>query len=226
MKSCSRCSRGFFPAPGNSTLCGSCKAGRREELRLRRGVTRTFGERRCDRCWREFVAVAENQRYCSARCKSLARRRDDAKYARPEHRGARRVWAGVVAGGSVRCARGAACRRREFVDGQLVGGFIDPGEHSSQSGSSASGSCHGCGSKVMPHGQTSSRTGRVTGRGVSGSLTMTSKANSFSFGDPDPGMQSTVGAGFGLANDTNESIGGGPLASVGGGVEGSASSDW
>ncbi len=28
----------------------------------------------------------------------------------------------------MRCARGAACKRAEFVDGELVGGFIGPGE--------------------------------------------------------------------------------------------------
>ena len=49
---------------------------------FRRGVTPTYGVRHCDRCWREYVAVAENQRYCSARCKSLMRLRDDRrKYA-------------------------------------------------------------------------------------------------------------------------------------------------
>lgn len=34
----------------------------------------------------------------------------------------------LVASGLVRCARGAACRRREFVDGELVGGLILAGE--------------------------------------------------------------------------------------------------
>lgn len=33
----------------------------------------------------------------------------------------------VVASGTVRCARGAACRFAEFVDGRLVGGFIEAG---------------------------------------------------------------------------------------------------
>ena len=37
-------------------------------------------------------------------------------------------WAPAVASGMVRCARGAACRRAELVDGVLVGGFIEPGE--------------------------------------------------------------------------------------------------
>ena len=58
----------------------------------------------------------------------FGRARDDAKYARPEHRGTRRRLAPVVASGLVRCARGAACRRRELVDGELVGGLIRAGE--------------------------------------------------------------------------------------------------
>ena len=58
----------------------------------------------------------------------FGRARDDAKYARPEHRGTRRMLAPVVASGSIRCARGAACRRREEVDGEFVGGLIRAGE--------------------------------------------------------------------------------------------------
>jgi hypothetical protein len=34
----------------------------------------------------------------------------------------------VVAGGTVRCARGAACRYAEVVDGVMVGGLIRAGE--------------------------------------------------------------------------------------------------
>jgi hypothetical protein len=123
---CSRCSKDFFASHGNQTICGSCKVGR--PAGLRRGVTRTFGQRRCDRCWREFVAVAEHQRFCSPRCRWLARRRDEAKYARPEHRGTRKRLAPLVAQGWVRCARGAACKRAEPVGGELVGGVIRPGE--------------------------------------------------------------------------------------------------
>ena len=55
IKSCSRCSKGFYPAHGNQTVCGGCKAARPTELR--RGVTRTFGERQCALCWREFTVV-------------------------------------------------------------------------------------------------------------------------------------------------------------------------
>ena len=38
------------------------------------------------------------------------------------------AWRPLVASGTVRCARGAACRRAELVDGVLVGGFIEPTE--------------------------------------------------------------------------------------------------
>ena len=92
------------------------------------GVRLRYGQRQCDRCWREFVALAEHQRFCSPRCRWLARGRDEAKYASPVHRGTRKRLEPVVASGLVRCARGAACKRAEFVDGELVGGFIEPGE--------------------------------------------------------------------------------------------------
>ena len=126
IKQFSRCSLGFYPHHGNQTLCATCKAGSPKGLRRR--VTRTFGLRRCDRCWREYQAVTEHQRYCSSRCRGLARARDERKYARPEHRGTRRSLSPVVASGWVRCARGAACRHAEYVDGELAGGFILPGE--------------------------------------------------------------------------------------------------
>ena len=125
-KTCKRCSLGFYASHGNQKLCATCRMGR--PASLRRGVTRTFGERRCARCWREFVAVAENQRFCSPRCRWLARQRDEAKYASPAHRGTRKRLAPIVAQGWVRCARGAACKRAELVDGEFVGGFIEPGE--------------------------------------------------------------------------------------------------
>lgn len=85
--------------------------------------------RACERCGRSYVARAEHARYCSSRCRYLARYRDEKRlYANPVHRAGRRAWATAVASGRVRCARGAACSRAEFVDGRLVGGFIRPGE--------------------------------------------------------------------------------------------------
>jgi hypothetical protein len=126
IKRCSRCSRGFYPSHGNQTLCGSCRISRKGAGPLWQRVS--LGLRRCERCWREFEAVAHNQRFCSQRCGHLARSREErAKYASPSHRGARRRWAPIVAHGSVRCARGAACGWAELVDGELVGGFILPG---------------------------------------------------------------------------------------------------
>ena len=126
LKTCSRCSLGFHAGHGNQKLCGTCRS--RRPASLRRGVTLTFGLRRCDCCWREFLAVAVNQRFCSAYCRRIARAGAERKYARPEHRRTRRRWRPLVASGTVRCARGAACRRAELVDGVLVGGFIEPTE--------------------------------------------------------------------------------------------------
>ena len=51
-----------------------------------------------------------------------------ALYATPLHRRRRRLLEPVVATGTVRCARGAHCLRAEWVDGELVGGLILPGE--------------------------------------------------------------------------------------------------
>jgi hypothetical protein len=124
-RACKRCRKLFFPVHGNSTVCASCKVARvaRRPLRV------DFGVRRCVRCWREYVATVEFQKFCSAHCRYLARKpQDRALYANPVHRGARRRLEPVVASGRVRCARGAACQRAEFVDGLLVGGLIRPGE--------------------------------------------------------------------------------------------------
>ena len=119
IKPCSRCSRGFYPSHGNQTLCGSCRASRKAASRVFGRVS--FGVRRCDYCGREFEAFAAHARFCSQRHCDLARAPVDRKYARPEHRGARRRLAPAVATGRVRCARDAACKRAEYVDGELVG---------------------------------------------------------------------------------------------------------
>ena len=116
----------FYASHGNQSICGTCRTRRPNKLRF--GVTRTYGERYCDRCSREFLAVSDNQRFCSPQCRRLGRRREEAKYATTSHRGTRKRWTPIVASGWVRCARGAACKRAELVDGELVGGFIRPGE--------------------------------------------------------------------------------------------------
>ena len=72
-----------------------------------------------------YQARAENQRYCSKRCKDRAKPAAmSAKYAHPSHRLGRKAWGRAVASGLVRCARGRACKWAELVDGELVGGFI------------------------------------------------------------------------------------------------------
>jgi len=123
---CSRCGLGFYPSHGNQTVCGACRARRRGSGHVFGRVS--CGVRRCDFCSREFEAFASHARFCSRRCADRARAPIDRKYARPEHRGGRKRWAPLVAGGGVRCARGAACRRAEYVDGELVGGLILPEE--------------------------------------------------------------------------------------------------
>lgn len=45
-----------------------------------------------------------------------------------DHRRRRKLVGQLVAGGRVRCARGAACKFAELVDGRRLGGFIKRGE--------------------------------------------------------------------------------------------------
>ena len=125
IRRCSRCGGGFYPHHGNATLCGTCRARRRDADRVFGRIS--FGFRRCESCGREFEAFAHHARYCSRRCCDLARRPIDAKYARPEHRGTRRVLTPFANAGLLRCARGEHCRFRELVDGQWIGGVIEPG---------------------------------------------------------------------------------------------------
>jgi hypothetical protein len=122
IRSCSRCGGGFYVSHGNQKLCGTCRAARRRAGRVYGRVS--HGLRRCGFCRREFEALAAHARYCSRRCCDLARKPIDAKYAQPEHRNGRRALAPAVATGRVRCARGAACKWAEWVDGELVGGYI------------------------------------------------------------------------------------------------------
>lgn len=126
LKICRRCSLGFYPSHGNQALCASCKAGRPTELRA--GTTRTFGLRECPVCFRRFLAVSANQRFCGQRCLHRGRRRDESKYTSPHHRGSRRRWVPIVATGMVRCRRGPHCGRAVLVDGEFLGGFIEPTE--------------------------------------------------------------------------------------------------
>ena len=123
MKPCSRCGLLFRAYHGNQLYCGSCRQKR--SFRPRSSSTPALGVRICAFCRMPYQARAENQRYCSKRCKGRAKPAAmSAKYARPSHRLGRKALKPAVATGLVRCARGEACKFREWVDGELVGGFI------------------------------------------------------------------------------------------------------
>jgi hypothetical protein len=123
MKPCSRCGLLFRAYHGNQLYCGSCRQKR--SFRPRSPSTPALGVQICAFCRMPYQARAENQRYCSKRCKARAKPAAmSAKYARPSHRLGRKALKPAVATGLVRCARGAACKFREWVDGELVGGYI------------------------------------------------------------------------------------------------------
>ena len=127
MKPCSRCGLLFRAYHGNQRYCGSCRQKR--SFRPRSFSTPALGVRICAFCRMPYQARAENQRYCSKRCKARAKPAAmSAKYARPSHRLGRKTLKPAVATGLVRCARGERCKFREWVDGELVGGFIRLGQ--------------------------------------------------------------------------------------------------
>jgi hypothetical protein len=122
---CKRCGQLFRAMHGNRRLCGKCRNG---STRLTYG-RQSFGVRSCHACGQQFVAHAAHQRFCSGGCERVGNAaKARVLYASPQHRGRRRSLEPVVATGTVRCARGAACLRADLVDGELVGGFIRPGE--------------------------------------------------------------------------------------------------
>ena len=125
LRTCRRCSRAFRPSRGNQVLCGGCR--RRGRVRPVVFGRQSWGVRSCSWCGGSFEAHAAHARFCGGRCQRLARRaRDRALYANPVHRSRRERFAVLVGQGWVRCARGAACKRSELVDGERVGGLIDP----------------------------------------------------------------------------------------------------
>ena len=127
MKPCSRCGLLFRAYHGNQLYCGSCRQKR--SFRPRISSTPALGVRICAFCRMPYQARAVNQRYCSKRCKGRAKPAAmSAKYARPSHRLGRKALKPAVATGLVRCARGERCKFREWVDGELVGGFIRLGQ--------------------------------------------------------------------------------------------------
>jgi hypothetical protein len=124
IKSCSRCSLGFFPVHGNQRLCPTCRAKSR-----RRGwrPNASYGTRRCDLCGIEYTASVASHRFCRT-CAKRADKLRAQKYATPTHRGLRQAARPLVATGQVRCARGSECKWAEWVDGERIGGFIRPGQ--------------------------------------------------------------------------------------------------
>ena len=125
MKSCSRCGQRFRAIHGNQLYCPTCRLKRPRQGTHRYATETSFGRRICVYCGRAYEARADNQRFCSQRCKDRAKPAAvKAKYSRPSHRLGRRAWAYAVASGRVRCARGEACKFAEWVDGELIGGFI------------------------------------------------------------------------------------------------------
>ena len=85
-------------ATGTSRICGTCRAHRPTKLRF--GVTRTFGERLVRlAAGATSWPIAVNQRFCSAACRRLGRRRAEAVYATTAHRGTRKRLAPTVASG-------------------------------------------------------------------------------------------------------------------------------
>ena len=124
---CKRCGQLFRVVHGNRKLCGECRNGGTRGGRVY--GRQSFGMRVCQACGREFVAAAAHQRFCGLRCQRVGTEaRARALYANSLHRRRRRLLEPVVATGTVRCARGAHCLRAEWVDGELVGGLIVPGE--------------------------------------------------------------------------------------------------
>ena len=122
LKYCVECGRVYVPTSNRQKFCPRC----RFKAAPRPGTT--YGTRMCVVCGGTFEARAHNQRFCGKRCAGLASRpKRRAKYEHPAHRARRRMLEPVVAMGMTRCARGAACKFAEFVDGFRVGGYIVAG---------------------------------------------------------------------------------------------------
>lgn len=123
MRDCSACGRPFTPANGKVKRCRACRFPKGTPWR---GTT--YGMRACAHCGRYFLAKSWNAVYCCRAHKDAASRSTRHLYDNPQHRALRRSLKPVVALGETRCARGAECVYAETVDGELVGGFIKPGE--------------------------------------------------------------------------------------------------
>ena len=133
-----RCRECDGPVPnGHRWYCDQCRARirarRRARVRKGRGWNGFVPEsRRCagPGCTVTFVAHAPHAKFCSNVCHERARRRANPELRGydSEHRRLRKSWEPRVAGGRVRCARGADCECAEVVAGVRVGGLIRPGD--------------------------------------------------------------------------------------------------
>jgi hypothetical protein len=117
-RACKRCGRVFRVLHGNQVYCG---LGCRRPWPARAAKWVASAPRFCELCGVEYVPTVWHQKFCSPLCGERVR---DAvgrvKYRDQTRR--RAVWRARVASGTVRCARGGACRFAE--DG--VGGLIRP----------------------------------------------------------------------------------------------------
>jgi hypothetical protein len=85
-------------------------------------------QRICASCGRVYTAHAEHARFCSDTCRARAAQPRHRLLYTPAHRARRKAAEPLVLSGRARCARGAACRWAEVVDGQMVGGLILSGQ--------------------------------------------------------------------------------------------------
>jgi hypothetical protein len=129
MRVCEGCGRDYSPRSGKQRFCALGCPGRGKPSRPRGRVPSlrqsSVPERVCARpgCGKRFLPRGGHHRFCSELCRELVRRPLEREtYAGQKRERAR--WASIVAGGGVRCARGAACR---FAEGEL-GGFLHRGE--------------------------------------------------------------------------------------------------
>jgi hypothetical protein len=124
IKTCVRCGRRYTRMSNRQRFCSpECRFSY-----VPRAAT-TFGERSCQQCSGLFEAQQPHHVFCSAACRYRARPSDhSSRYNDPAHRNGRKAWESAVAGGRIRCARGAACCYAEPVDGRKVGGIVKPDE--------------------------------------------------------------------------------------------------
>ena len=161
----------FYAGHGNQSVCGSCKASRPAGLLWR--VPFFLGQRRCDHCWRPVRRPSRSTRGSARRgAGGSGGNTPNATYRTAQSiAGARRRLVPLVAQGWVRCARGAACKRVELIDGSVGGGPIEPGERW-HLGHPVARSVRRCRTRRLQHG---------------GSLAPPRTSESHDLGSADPG---------------------------------------